>query len=98
MQTVKLGPSDGQRVAILDGLKAGEQVVIDGADRLKDGAKITVAPPPAGRRRGRRARARQAGMRQAARRHGGAAKPAAATAGTAAASVTDRPTASGSSG
>ncbi|HUC71262.1 MAG TPA: MdtA/MuxA family multidrug efflux RND transporter periplasmic adaptor subunit [Stellaceae bacterium] len=44
VQTVKLGPGDGQRVAILSGLKSGEQVVDDGADRLKDGAKITVAP------------------------------------------------------
>jgi membrane fusion protein, multidrug efflux system len=42
VQKVKLGP----HVAILSGLQAGGQVVDDGADRLKDGAKITVAPPP----------------------------------------------------
>ena len=29
----------------LAGLQIGDQVVDDGADRLKDGAKITVAPP-----------------------------------------------------
>jgi len=46
VQTVKLGPGDGQHVAILSGLQAGEEVVDDGADRLKDGAKITIAPPP----------------------------------------------------
>jgi multidrug efflux system membrane fusion protein len=46
VQTVKLGPGDGQHVAILSGLQVGDQVVDDGADRLKDGAKITVAPPP----------------------------------------------------
>jgi membrane fusion protein, multidrug efflux system len=46
VQTVKLGPGDGQRVAILSGLQAGAEVVDDGADRLKDGAKITIAPPP----------------------------------------------------
>ena len=44
VQKVKLGPSDGQRVAILSGLQPGQSVVDDGADRLKDGAKITIAP------------------------------------------------------
>jgi multidrug efflux system membrane fusion protein len=43
VQKVKLGPSDGQRVAILTGLEPGESVVIDGADRLRDGAKVTAA-------------------------------------------------------
>ncbi len=46
VQTVKLGPGDGQNVAILSGLETGDRVVDDGADRLKDGAKISVAPPP----------------------------------------------------
>jgi multidrug efflux system membrane fusion protein len=46
VQKVKLGPADAQNIAIRSGLKAGDQVVDDGADRLKDGAKITVAPPP----------------------------------------------------
>ncbi len=45
VQTVKLGPGDGQEVAVLSGLQPGDQVVDDGADRLKDGAKITIAPP-----------------------------------------------------
>jgi membrane fusion protein, multidrug efflux system len=45
VQKVKLGPGDGQRVAILSGLQSGAEVVDDGADRLKDGAKITIAPP-----------------------------------------------------
>jgi membrane fusion protein, multidrug efflux system len=44
VQKVKLGPSDGQRVAVLSGLEPGESVVIDGTDRLRDGAKVTVAP------------------------------------------------------
>jgi multidrug efflux system membrane fusion protein len=43
VQQVKLGPGDGQRVAVLDGLQLGESVVIDGADRLRDGAKVTIA-------------------------------------------------------
>jgi len=45
VQKVKLGPTDGQRIAILSGLEQGENIVIDGTDRLRDGAKITVAPP-----------------------------------------------------
>jgi membrane fusion protein, multidrug efflux system len=43
VQKVKLGPSDGQRIAILAGLQPSENVVIDGTDRLRDGAKVTVA-------------------------------------------------------
>src|SRR5262249_30573006 len=41
-QKVKLGPDDGKQVAVLDGLKPGDVVVTDGADRLKDGAKVTL--------------------------------------------------------
>jgi membrane fusion protein, multidrug efflux system len=37
------GPSDGTSTAILSGLSAGERVVIDGTDRLSEGAKISVA-------------------------------------------------------
>src|SRR5690242_9258045 len=44
VQKVKLGPTDGQHIAVLSGLEPGENVVIDGTDRLRDGAKITVAP------------------------------------------------------
>jgi membrane fusion protein, multidrug efflux system len=48
-QPVTLGPSDSQRVAVTKGLEPGQAVVTDGADRLKDGAKVTVAPtPPSG--------------------------------------------------
>jgi membrane fusion protein, multidrug efflux system len=43
VQKVKLGPSDGQRIVALSGLQPGESVVVDGADRLREGAKITVA-------------------------------------------------------
>ncbi len=43
---VALGPGDGDRTAILSGLSAGDTVVIDGTDRLNDGARIAVAAPP----------------------------------------------------
>ena len=45
VQKVKLGPSDGQRIPILSGLEPGQSVVTDGADRLRDGAKVTIASP-----------------------------------------------------
>jgi len=40
---VKLGPSDGQHIAVLDGLQPGAKVVVDGSDRLREGAKVTSA-------------------------------------------------------
>ena len=40
---VTLGPSDGINTAILSGLAVGDTVVIDGTDRLTDGAKISIA-------------------------------------------------------
>jgi membrane fusion protein, multidrug efflux system len=42
VRPVKLGPTDGNLVALTDGLKAGERVVIDGADRLRDGQTVVV--------------------------------------------------------
>ena len=44
VQKVKLGPTNGQQITILSGLRPGESVVIDGSDRLRDGAKVTVSP------------------------------------------------------
>ncbi|WP_243042357.1 efflux RND transporter periplasmic adaptor subunit [Dyella sedimenti] len=43
VQKVTPGPSDGKHTVILAGLHAGQEVVIDGMDRLSDGAKIKVA-------------------------------------------------------
>lgn len=40
--TVTLGPDDGENVAVLKGLNPGDKVVTDGADRLKDGAKVVI--------------------------------------------------------
>jgi membrane fusion protein, multidrug efflux system len=39
---IKLGPQDGDFYAVESGLSPGEVVVTDGADRLRDGAKVTV--------------------------------------------------------
>lgn len=49
MQTVKTGPREAGRVAIQDGLTGGEQVVIDGSERLEDGSRVEVVPEAAGR-------------------------------------------------
>jgi multidrug efflux system membrane fusion protein len=40
VKQVKLGPANGDRVAIESGLSPGDRVVIDGADKLRNGAKV----------------------------------------------------------
>jgi membrane fusion protein, multidrug efflux system len=44
VRKVALGPADATRVVITQGLKPGEEVVVDGLDRLKDGATVVVRP------------------------------------------------------
>lgn len=39
IRVVELGATDGEKVAIAKGLQVGDQVVIDGTDRLREGAK-----------------------------------------------------------
>jgi multidrug efflux system membrane fusion protein len=43
---VKLGPTANDKVAITSGLAVGDKVVTDGADKLRDGAKVTLASEP----------------------------------------------------
>jgi multidrug efflux system membrane fusion protein len=43
VRKVTVGPSDGARTAILTGLAVGDTVVIDGTDRLNEGARISIA-------------------------------------------------------
>jgi multidrug efflux system membrane fusion protein len=42
VRPVKLGVTDGDRVEVVSGLTPGDRIVIDGADKLRDGAKINV--------------------------------------------------------
>jgi membrane fusion protein, multidrug efflux system len=42
VRPVKLGVTEGDRVEVLSGLTPGERIVIDGADKLRDGAKVVV--------------------------------------------------------
>ena len=44
---VKLGPRLSDNVVIMDGIKAGDKVITDGFQRLRDSGKITLGPPPA---------------------------------------------------
>lgn len=50
IRVIETGVTDGDRVAVLKGLAVGEEVVVDGTDRLREGAKIRrpSAAPPAG--------------------------------------------------
>ncbi len=48
-RNITLGPTEGERVAVTKGLAAGERVVVDGADKLKDGAKVYVQRPAGAR-------------------------------------------------
>lgn len=42
LRKVTTGPSADGRIAVLSGLAEGDKVVVDGADRLSDGAKIGI--------------------------------------------------------
>jgi multidrug efflux system membrane fusion protein len=44
VRPVSIGPTDGPMVAVNSGLSLGERVVVDGTDRLRDGAPVTIAP------------------------------------------------------
>ncbi|CAM5464365.1 MdtA/MuxA family multidrug efflux RND transporter periplasmic adaptor subunit [Eoetvoesiella caeni] len=47
IQPVTAGTIDGARVAIVKGLEAGQKVVTEGVDRLKEGAEVEVVTPEA---------------------------------------------------
>lgn len=63
-QPVTLGPGDDNHVSVSKGLQPGQRVVVDGADRLKDGMTVETVDPaaraaelvPASQPRGRRHR------------------------------------------
>ncbi|HBF51933.1 MAG TPA: hypothetical protein DDX04_18055 [Massilia sp.] len=42
MRGVKRGQATVDKIQVLEGLKPGERVITEGADRLKDGAKVTL--------------------------------------------------------
>jgi multidrug efflux system membrane fusion protein len=42
VRRIRLGPAQGERVAIEEGLKPGELVVVDGTDRLREGSTVEL--------------------------------------------------------
>jgi multidrug efflux system membrane fusion protein len=49
VRPLSLGPAEGEKVAVLKGLQPDERVVVDGADKLREGMKvklITREPTP----------------------------------------------------
>jgi membrane fusion protein, multidrug efflux system len=42
VRKIDLGVTDGDRVEVRSGLQPGDKIVVDGADKLRDGAKINV--------------------------------------------------------
>jgi multidrug efflux system membrane fusion protein len=46
LRTLKLGVTEGERVAVLEGVQPGEQVVLEGLDRLREGRDVTIIPDP----------------------------------------------------
>ena len=58
LRKLSLGPASGELVSVQDGVQPGEKVVIDGLDKLRDGAQVALiadnirgatapgAPPP----------------------------------------------------
>ena len=44
-----LRAADGERVAVREGLKPGERVVLEGLDRLREGSKVEVVTEATGK-------------------------------------------------
>ncbi len=42
VRPIKAGPSSTEKTAILDGLNVGDKVVVDGTDKLRDGAIVSI--------------------------------------------------------
>ena len=80
VQVVTLGPGDGSHTAVLKGLQPGQRVVVDGADRLKEGMTVEAVDPaaraaaltPASSPRGRGRRGGASGAHAASSAHGAA--------------------------
>ena len=50
LRPITAGPTEGQLTAVMQGLQAGERVITDGVDRIREGAKVDVTEPGAGLR------------------------------------------------
>jgi membrane fusion protein, multidrug efflux system len=70
VRPIQLGATEGDRVEVVSGLTPGDRIVIDGADKLRDGAKINVrsesdsAKPPDQDKSGAKKRRSDSGQKQ----------------------------------
>jgi membrane fusion protein, multidrug efflux system len=55
VRPVQTGPTEGVNIAVTSGLQAGERVIVDGVDRIREGAKVEVTAPSGGARTPRNA-------------------------------------------
>ncbi|MCQ4310549.1 MdtA/MuxA family multidrug efflux RND transporter periplasmic adaptor subunit [Pseudomonas stutzeri] len=42
LRTLEVGPSNGEKTVIINGLSVGERIVMEGTDRLRDGSEVEV--------------------------------------------------------
>jgi len=42
VRPLTLGPTEGEKVAVLEGLQPDERVVVDGADKLRENTKVKL--------------------------------------------------------
>jgi len=78
IRPVKLGPADGERIAIDSGIAPGELVVVDGADKLREGSKVDLTSrekAKAANAEGGKRRKEGAGGTNAANSQGGGKRP-----------------------
>ena len=87
LRLIKVGTTEGDTTSIVDGVKPGDVVVTEGADKLRDGAKVEVGTPAAGGGAG-------SGSGQHRRSKDGASAPGSASAASASASAAAAPAAS----
>ncbi|MES2886623.1 MAG: efflux RND transporter periplasmic adaptor subunit [Pseudomonadota bacterium] len=96
LRPVQRGQATVDKVEVVSGLQAGEQVITEGGDRLKDGARVALpgdnpASAPGGGRRGERGPRGAAASAPVAPAASGAEAPAAEAAASAPADAASRP-------
>lgn len=72
---IKLGPRVNDRVVVMSGLEAGQKVITDGFQRLRDGGRITLGPPPAAQQSAGGKQGRQDNVQQSSASSQPAEKP-----------------------
>ncbi|HEX4583712.1 MAG TPA: efflux RND transporter periplasmic adaptor subunit [Burkholderiaceae bacterium] len=71
IRPLKTGPTEGDRVQVLEGLAANDRVVVDGVDKLRDGAAVELIDPATRRIGSASGQVQQAGARAGAKKGSG---------------------------